>query len=274
MPELTQSVNASTLHCLPGMEVLEVDRAKFRFGRRARAEYTMMLVKEGAEQFIHRGRFWIAPKGSLILINPDEAYPGGPVQSTRSFAAIYPSLDLLRQFLPERAGLIEPAFLEPVVRDTTVLRKFSSLIDSAFSAHTPLGLQCGFVELMMEVVSKHALAGRDLRRKPDSAVAVRRVRERLASVPEQAVGLKELAHENGMHPVALLRAFQLAVGCTPHVFQVSHRLRFAKRLLRLGNSISYAAHACGFTDQSHLTNTFRRWTSMTPTQYLQSIRTA
>ena len=273
MPDSSKFASAhTTLHCLPGLEVLETNRSRLHFALHARAEYTIAYVKEGTERFVHRRKLVVAPKGSFILINPNEALRSEGAQQTLSYAAIYPSLPLLQELLPERLRLLSPMFREPVVRDGAARRRFSLFMDSAFSAHTPLGMQCMFLELMMEVLNKHASAACSLDHVTKSRTAVTYVRDRLMAAPEETVTLKQLAEENGMSPLSLLRSFQRYLGCTPHVLQVSQRLRLAKSLLRSGHSIIHTALACGFADQSHFTNTFRRWTGMTPTQYVRSIR--
>jgi len=274
VPDSSKFTSVHTLHCLPGLEVLETNRSSLHFALRARAEYTIAFVKEGTERFVHRGKLVVALKGNFILINPNEAHRSEGTQQTRSYAAIYPSLPLLQELLPERLRLPSLMFREPVVRDDAARRKFSLFMDSAFSAHTPLGLQCLFLELMIEVLDKHASAAGSLNHVPKSSTAVTYVRDRLMAAPEETVTLRQLAEENGMSPLSLLRSFQRYLGCTPHVLQVSQRLRLAKILLRSGNSIIHTALACGFADQSHFTNTLRRWTGMTPAQYVRSIRSA
>lgn len=264
----------STLHCLPGLEVLEARRSNFHFALRARAEYTILLVKEGAERFVHRGKVVIAPKGSVILINPNEAHNGEAARQERSYSAIYPSPALLRELLPQQGHSVCPVFRETLIQDPLVARKLGVFIDSAFSSHTPLGLRGIFRELMIDVLAKYTSAGCGLERLPKSRAAVLVVRDRLASAPEQNVSLWELAQETGMSPLSLLRSFRHYVGCTPHVFQISQRLGLAKSLLRSGESIAQAASASGFVDQSHFTNTLRRWTGLTPARYMRSIRLA
>lgn len=273
MPDANE-LTIHTLHCLPGLEVLEARRSSFHFALRARAEYTIVLVREGAERFVLRGRVIIAPRCSLILINPNEAHDGEAARQERSYSAIYPSPALLREFLPQQGHSACPVFRETLIQDPQVARKLAVFIDSAFSSHTPLGLQGMFRELMIEVLAKYTSAGCGLERLAESRAAVLGVRDRLASAPEQKVSLWELAQETGMSPLTFLRSFQRHVGCTPHVFQISQRLRLAKSLLRSGQCISQTALACGFVDQSHFTNTLRRWTGLTPAQYVQSIRSA
>jgi AraC-like DNA-binding protein len=75
-----------------------------------------------------------------------------------------------------------------------------------------------------------------------------------------------------MSPLTLLRLFRDEVGCTPQVYRTARRLAVARKLVREGAELAAVAVRCGFTDQSHFTNTFRNWTGMTPGQYRAFVR--
>jgi AraC-like DNA-binding protein len=261
-----------TLHCLPGLEVLEARRSSFQFALRERAEYTIVLVEGGQERFVHRGKPIVAFKGNIILINPNEAHDGERLCGKRSFSAIYPSSELLLGLLPHKAHSVGRVFREPLIDDPSVASKFSIFVNSALSTHTPLGMQCMFLELMFEIFAKYASDDYGWESRPGLRAKVLYARDRLASSPEQTISLKQLAEETRLTPLALLRSFQRHIGCTPHTFQISQRLRKAKSLLRSGQSITETALDCGFVDQSHFTNTLRRWTGLTPAEYVRSIR--
>ena len=61
--------------------------------------------------------------------------------------------------------------------------------------------------------------------------------------------------------------FQRDVGVSPYVYQTSVRLHKAKELLVSGTSIAQTAHEVGFSDQSHLTHTFRKYVQVTPGKF-------
>ncbi len=71
----------------------------------------------------------------------------------------------------------------------------------------------------------------------------------------------------GCHPVTIARYFPSYFGCT--VGEYVRRLRADAAAGRIrGSEESFAdiAHACGFSDQSHLTRTLRRYTGFAPRQ--------
>ena len=79
--------------------------------------------------------------------------------------------------------------------------------------------------------------------------------------------LDQLAEHAAMSKFHLNKVFKRAVGVTPGVFQMSLRVREAKRLLRRRDPIAHVAIDLGFADQAHLTRTFKRYVGVTPGQY-------
>lgn len=86
--------------------------------------------------------------------------------------------------------------------------------------------------------------------------------------------LKELEHEadtatgwTGGASVRFSRQFRAAVGLPPVAWQMLCRIRHGASLLAGGASITDAALASGFYDQSHFAHRFRQLMGMTPGQY-------
>ena len=68
----------------------------------------------------------------------------------------------------------------------------------------------------------------------------------------------------GLPPFRLFRAFERAIGMSPHTYQRQARIRFATGLIKLGHPLRDVAAASGFADQAHLTRSFRRTLGVTP----------
>ncbi|MBV8298276.1 MAG: helix-turn-helix transcriptional regulator [Candidatus Eremiobacteraeota bacterium] len=83
-----------------------------------------------------------------------------------------------------------------------------------------------------------------------------------------AVPLTAAAELAGMHPAHFARAFRAHVGLTPGRYRRRERVRAAScLLLDTPASLAEIAHACGFSDQSHLTNVFRETAGVPPKRY-------
>jgi AraC family transcriptional regulator len=61
--------------------------------------------------------------------------------------------------------------------------------------------------------------------------------------------------------------FKRVTGMSPHRYLMTVRVERAKRMLQQREPIAEVAVACGFSHQEHLTNVFRRFTSVTPGAY-------
>ncbi|MBT2300174.1 helix-turn-helix transcriptional regulator [Variovorax paradoxus] len=91
--------------------------------------------------------------------------------------------------------------------------------------------------------------------------------ELIAKGFRQRLTLDALAEAVGWHPVHLQRRFKSALGFTPHELLVGHRVEYARDLIAGGARVTYAAHAAGFTDQSHLHKTFLSTYAVLPGEY-------
>ncbi|HZS07506.1 MAG TPA: AraC family transcriptional regulator [Blastocatellia bacterium] len=99
------------------------------------------------------------------------------------------------------------------------------------------------------------------------------VRDLLASRPAETHSLEELAAGVGVHPVRLAREFRKRYRSTVGDFVRRLRIEAAcKEIAGTDAPLSEIAPAAGFYDQSHFTNTFRRFTGMTPAAYRTACR--
>jgi len=100
----------------------------------------------------------------------------------------------------------------------------------------------------------------------------RHVRDHLSG-PVTVDGLAELV---GFSPSCFARLFKQATGVTPHQFVIEQRIERAKALFAHDPStpISRVAAQTGFSDQAHLTRTFRRVVGQTPGDYIAASQAA
>jgi AraC-like DNA-binding protein len=63
------------------------------------------------------------------------------------------------------------------------------------------------------------------------------------------------------------RRFKRLRGLPPEQFRLLYRLNDARQLLRAGEGIATVAAITGFSDQSHLGRSFRRFFGVTPSHY-------
>jgi AraC family transcriptional regulator len=89
--------------------------------------------------------------------------------------------------------------------------------------------------------------------------------ELLHDASDQNLRIAHLAAAVGVHPVHFARVFRQFVGCTPADYLRRRRIERSMVLLRETNRpLSEIAACCGFGDQSHFSNAFRRVHGVTP----------
>ena|ERR1700704_5092867 len=95
--------------------------------------------------------------------------------------------------------------------------------------------------------------------------AVRRSIEYIHANLAGAVRLKDIAGTVGMSMFHLSRTFRASTGVTLHRYLTRARVEKVKALLLDSDqSLAAIADATGFSDQNHMSKTFRRFTGTTP----------
>jgi transcriptional regulator GlxA family with amidase domain len=86
------------------------------------------------------------------------------------------------------------------------------------------------------------------------------------------LAVREATRVCGVSREHFSRAFKIATGMSPTRWHLEQRLNRAQTLIA-GNELSLAAIAahCGFADQSHLSNTFKRLRQQSPGAYRRSL---
>lgn len=170
----------------------------------------------------------------------------------------------------ETAPLVNVAFPEPVLTDAELAQDFLRLHRTLEAPTTRLERDEQLAEWLRTLVERYSTT-----RCPPSTFTPRDDRalqlacDFLRDRPERNVGLEELATAAGIGKFRLIRLFRKRTGMPPHALHVAHRIRAARRLLESGHTITEAAFATGFADQSHLHRHFQRSLGVTPAQYQQ-----
>lgn len=96
---------------------------------------------------------------------------------------------------------------------------------------------------------------------------INRLKRLILEAPENSFLIKDMARTINVSPYHMIRQFKAVCGLTPHQFQIQCRVRKAQKLLEEGKSVTEAAYAAGFCDQSHFDRCFQRIVRLTPGEY-------
>ncbi len=100
----------------------------------------------------------------------------------------------------------------------------------------------------------------------------RKLKQMILQSPENGFSIEDMSECIGISPYHMIRQFKSACGLTPHQFQIQCRVRKAQRLLEEGKSMTEAAYATGFCDQSHFSRCFHKIIRLTPSEYKQAVK--
>ena len=96
---------------------------------------------------------------------------------------------------------------------------------------------------------------------------IENLKQHLEQNPERSLPVDEMSRLTHISRYHLIRSFRKEVGLTPHRFQIQNRVRKAQRLLSQSLSMTEAALASGFFDQSHFIRSFEKIVGLTPSCY-------
>jgi AraC family transcriptional regulator len=135
-----------------------------------------------------------------------------------------------------------------------------------------------YVDSLITVLGIHLLRNYAEVRKPMpimrgglSARSVRAVKEFLDENFSRKLSVAELAAVTGLSPRHFIQAFTQTFGERPHRHLINRRLAFAEELLAKSHlTIAEVAQLSGFSDQSQLTTSMKKYRQMTPMQVRRS----
>lgn len=231
------------------------------YGRHWHATYGLGLIDDGA-QHSASGRGTVqAYAGDLITTNPGEVHDGRPLGGpSRRWRILYVEPQLLASLA---GGEVE--LTRPVLSDRPLRRALLQLLDRLQARAPELACEEALVQAFGLLLARHSTARPE---RENGSMDLSRVRERLAAWDPP--GLAELAALAGIGKFQLLRRFRQAYGVTPYAWLLQHRAERARGFIQRGQSLSAAAAAAGFADQSHMTRTFVRQFGFTPGALLRA----
>jgi AraC-like DNA-binding protein len=253
-------VTSHVLWTEPGLHVFRASFRRFSFPRHVHETFSIGLIEEGVNRFMHRGASAAAPEGTLCVVNPDEVHTGAAdAQHGWQYVNVFVDEATMRRSfgLPASATV---RFQGNVIDDADIVGAMRRLARSS-PLTDPLQWEARLAEALL-ALSRAATLSSSPREVGSAKVA--QARARLSQVEERPLRLASVAEELGVGTCHLVRAFTRAYGISPYAYQVSRRVALAQRLLTTTESLASIAQLTGFADQAHLTRQFRKRVGVTP----------
>lgn len=230
--------------------------------------YVIGVIERGRRTLLAQNREYELAAGDLLLLNPRDSHACQPADGeTLDYRCLNIPVEVMAEAAMEITGTAEP----PVFTTTVVYRSElkETLIDlhgRIMRAETGFGKEELFYFLLAQLLTEYANIG-EAPVEPvrnDAIEAVCAFLERNCEKPVSLDALGELAGYSKYH---LLRSFTKEKGISPYSYLETVRICKAKELLQNGVLPAETAARTGFSDQSHLSNAFKRYIGLTPKQY-------
>jgi AraC-like DNA-binding protein len=270
-PPTDQGVNWSFAP-LDHMRFMRAKYVQHSFVPHAHDYFVLGIIEDGIQTFsLGRARYVTTP-GKLILINPGEIHTGeAAIQEGFAYRALYPSVNLLTSSMREfrTTSPQSPYFPSGTIDDQPLFRHIQHLHRYSEISAPEMALEEKLLAFFISLIQRHALNALTLPRYEIAHQAVRITCDYLEAHYAEPITLSDLSKQVYITPYHLARLFTRHVGVPPHKYLENIRVREAERLLKTGLSIADTAYATGFSSQSHLTRTFKRFLGTTPGEFLQ-----
>src|SRR3977135_3919600 len=115
-----RSVKFWRVHGLRNLELQRATREGNSFSKRLHEGFEISVIERGAEKLLYRGSSYVAPMGSVVVINPGEGHAASSVdQNGWAYRSFYPTAADMRDAASTAAGRIlpSPSFSTPVIQD-------------------------------------------------------------------------------------------------------------------------------------------------------------
>jgi len=259
-----------TLH--PGLDGLEMLTAAYRdhaYALHTHETFVFGVVTSGVERFrVGRTRN-IAPRGSIIAVNPQDPHDGEKgCEAGWSYRTCYPDVELVREIGAALGFKDLPLFPSPVMHAPDLARAFVRA-HAAAKGDDALESETAMLSVLKQIVGRFAHVRKARHPSNTSGAATRLalyedfIEDRLAG----GIDLTALAGAAGVTRFQVIRDFNKAARMTPGQYIRDKRIRRASCLIRSATPLAEIALAVGFADQSHFTRIFKSVKGLTPSAY-------
>jgi AraC-like DNA-binding protein/mannose-6-phosphate isomerase-like protein (cupin superfamily) len=257
--------------------------AQFLFGRFLDASYDVhthdtacfALLTRGQNTMEIRGKTYDTQAGEIVAIDADVPHSGGKPTSIDGCTVriLFVDMAYLRSLLADERDTRETGLTAPpVIRDAALSSCLYQFHRSAQASGCTLYRDERYLAFAARLFERHLQTGVAAPTVAKEARGIQLAREFLNDHLADSIRLTEIAEAANLPLFRLFRAFERAMGMTPHAYQRQARVQAAAQMIRQGTALSEVAMAVGFADQAHLTRSFRRMIGVTPGSYQAAFR--
>ncbi len=222
-------------------------------------------VLDGTRHIVMDGCTEVLKSGDIIVLAPGQVH-ACPNAGHSSSTMLCISIGCMERFGFSTSGMTFPS---PRINDPILFKRIIALTNMADQTSSELERDIALLDIL-ETLSLATISCEPSTQQTSRQITS--IRLHLEEYYTTPIKLDDLAKRANISPCRLNRAFSTQVGMPPHEYQTQLRVREVKQLIATGKSLAEAADLTGFSDQSHMTRSFKKVMGMTPGMYARGIR--
>lgn len=254
-----------------GLQRIEAQFAGHAYDPHRHDTYSLGCTLSGVQSFDYRGARRDSVPGCTIVLHPDEVHDGRAGTHTGfRYRMLYLEPRLIRDALGGQAIAL-PFVPDGVTNDPILSKAVAAALVDLSRPLEPLELDQLILELS-DAILRLDPSAQSVRKSSDVSVPNRSIeiaREFLEAQAARQVYSSELEEITGLERHELSRQFRRRLGTSPYRYLVQRRVLLARKKIAEGDALNDIALCCGFSDQSHMTRTFRSAFGMSPGRWRQ-----
>ncbi len=263
-----EMINIKKIDILDGLELKEATFKDKHFPTHFHDTYSIGVIKNGIENLKIRDNNYIATPKTIVIINNYELHSNSFYNNDNwTYQTINLNSDAL-DFLSKKTiqktndnfvfqNLIEDDFLFNMITNFHQASNFNSY--SQISEISKYLIQNYLAEKEADKLNY-----------PNWGHIILEIKNLLDCHMDDKINIERMAKKYNKTSFQLIRAFKAHTGLTPIAYLILIRLNKAKKLLASGNTLIDTALECGFFDQSHFANCFKKYFGVSPKQYSEN----
>ena len=229
--------------------------------------YVFGFVYGGQRVLVCKQKEFVLSKGDIVIFNPGDLHSCSHFgEEGLDYRAFNVSAEVFEKYVFELTGQKAlPAFFENVIRNEVLRDNMEILHGMVMAGQKDFGKEERFMLFIESLLEKYRVSG--VLPVAECRKEIQKAADFMEENYSNQILLDELCNIAGLSKSSLLRGFVREKGVTPYSFLENIRLKKAKLLLESGTPSVEAAVMTGFSDQSHFTRFFSRYTGITPGSY-------
>lgn len=258
-------LKTTKLNILDGLELKDATFQNKSFPTHFHDTYSIGIIKEGIESLTINNQNFIVPSKSVVIINQFEAHSNHQYDNDRwAYQSIYMSIDTLHYF--NRINSLTTKFnynFQNLINDNIL---YNMLSDFHLNQHENKEY---LINIIISYLLKNFIQqeGGKKNKYDQYRDLIEEVKYFFSVKYFEKINIETLATKRKLNRYQFIRAFKAHTGLTPIAYITLLRLNQSKMLLIKNIPLVEIALDCGFYDQSHFTNYFKKYFGISPVDY-------